>query len=312
MILLRTTRNRDRWVDAFRQALPHHDVTLWPDPVDPEAVEFFCVWKHDWEDLANYPNLRGLMLVSAGIDQVDFDLVPEGVPVVRLVDPAMSQDIAEYCLHWVTHFSRSFDQYQRQQPNADWTIGPRNPQTTVGILGFGAIGSVVADTVAGFGHDIITWSRSAKSTNYGEHFVGGDELTAFLEQCDVVVNLLPASDATNGILDADAFAALGSGALINVGRGSTVNDEALLAALANDSDESDPAGSGGMRCAVLDVFHTEPLPTDSPLWHHPRVIVTPHIAGETNPYTAAKVMGANIERIERGETPHNIVTATTY
>ncbi len=309
MILLRTTRNRDRWVDAFHRALPHHEVTLWPDPVDPEAVEFFCVWKHDWEDLANYPNLRGLMLVSAGIDQVDFNLVPDGVPVVRLVDPAMSQDIAEYCLHWVTHFSRSFDQYQRQQPNADWTIGPRNPETIVGILGFGAIGSVVADTIAGFGHDIITWSRSAKQTSFGQHFIGADELHRFLDQCDVVINLLPASDATRHLLDADALAALGTGALINVGRGSTVDDGALLAALANDGVDDE---SSGLRGAVLDVFHTEPLPADSPLWNHPRVTVTPHIAGETNPYTAAEVIGANIQRIERGETPHNIVTASTY
>lgn len=305
MILLRTVRNRDRWIDAFAQALPHHTLELWPEVSDPEAVEFFGVWKHEWEDLANYPNLRGVMLVSAGIDQVDFDLIPEGVPVVRLVDPAMSNDIAEYCLHWITYFSRSFDQYQRQQTEAKWEIGPRNPETTVGILGFGAIGAVVAETVVRFGHDVISWSRSNKSTNYGQHFVGPEQLGEFLSTCDVVVNLLPASDATAGILGADEFAALGSGALINVGRGSTIDDDALLAALATDD-------SDGMRGAVLDVFHTEPLPEASPLWVHPRVVVTPHIAGETNPYTAAKVIGANVERIERGETPHDIVTAATY
>lgn len=301
MILLRTVRNRDRWIDAFSRALPHHTVELWPDVSKSEAVEFFCVWKHDWEDLANYPNLRAVMLVSAGIDQVDFDLIPEGVPVVRLVDPAMSNDIAEYCLHWVTYFSRSFDQYQRQQLNAKWAIGPRNPQTSVGILGYGAIGEVVADTIVQFGHDVITWSRSAKSTDHGRHYVGAEELHEFLAACDVVVNLLPASKATHQMLGADEFAALGDGALINVGRGSTVHDESLLASL-----------DAGMRGAVLDVFSIEPLPEESPLWQHPLVTITPHIAGETNPYTAAKVIGANIDRIEAGETPSNIVTASTY
>lgn len=306
MILLRTTRNQERWIDAFQQAVPHHDVSLWPDVTDPEAVEFFCVWKHEWEDLANYPNLRGLMLVSAGIDQVDFDLVPTGVPVVRLVDPAMSHEIAEYCLHWVTHYSRSFDQYERQQPASNWAIGPRNPQTTVGILGFGAIGAVVADTVGRFGHEVVSWSRSAKATNFGRHYVGAEQLHDFLGACDVVINLLPSSPATHGLLNSEAFDALGHGALVNVGRGSTVDDAALLAAL--DIDQT----GDGMRGAVLDVFTTEPLPEESDLWRHPLIKITPHIAGETNPYTAAKVIGANIARIEQGETPLNVVTAMTY
>ncbi len=300
-ILLRTVRNKDRWIEAFGRAVPQHEVRLWPEVGDPNDIEYVCLWKHEWEDLATYPNLRAVLLVSAGVDHVDFSQIPEHLPVVRLNDPAMANDISEYCTHWVIHFARSFDQYRHQQPHARWEIGPRDPDTTVGILGYGAIGAVVADRLASFDYPVISWSRSEKTTPHGSHYVGPAQLNGFMIRCDIVINLLPLSDTTRGIVDAAALEALDNGVMINVGRGATVDERALVAAL-----------DGEMRGAVLDVFATEPLPSDSPLWSHPLVTVTPHIAGETNPFSAARLMAANIDRIESGEAPFPIVTATTY
>ncbi len=300
-ILLHTDRNPHRWVDGFAQSLPGREVRIWPDVGDADEVEYLVAWMHDWDDLANYPKLRAILLVSAGIDHVDFGAIPSHLPVVRLVDPEMSDDLAEYCTHWVTYFSRHFDVYRAQQADHEWSAVTRGEPETVGILGLGAIGTVVAERLEGLDHSVISWSRSPKSTPFGPHFSGSEGLEPFLEQATVLINLLPLSEATRNLLDADALGALGSAALINAGRGATVDNDALLAAL-----------DGQLRGAVLDVFPEEPLGPDSALWSHPKVIVTPHVAGETNPVTASAIIAENIRRLERGEKATPLVDANTY
>lgn len=305
-ILLRMPRRRELWIDALEQRFPDQTVVVSANDiirknVDPADIEYVIGWSIKWDELDQYPNLKAVLLSSAGIDHLNWDLIPEDVVVTRLIDPSMSNEIAAYAVHWVVHFARHFDLYRSQQKQAVWEIAPARPNKTVGILGLGAIGTVVADRMGDFDYPVVSWSRSEKSTPYGRHYVGADELVEFFEASDYVVNLLPLSDATAHVVGAKELAALGSGVFINAGRGGTVDTEALLAAL-----------DGDLHAAVLDVFETEPLPPESPLWSHPKAVLTPHIAGETNPYTAIEVIGDNIDRIERGEEPHTQVHRTTY
>ncbi len=293
-ILLRSSFNADLWGPAMRAALPDDAVVEWPDIGDPTAVEFAVVWNHDWADLQRYPNLRAVLITGAGFDHVDLDALPD-VPVVRLADPAMSTDIAEYCHHWVTRIARRFDTLASQQQRREWRTHPVR-QLTVAVLGLGTIGTVVGHTLADAGHTIVSWGRTPRETPFGTHHVGSDGLQACLAEVDVAVNLLPLDDESRGLLDTGCFTALGDGWLINVGRGGTVDESALLAAL-----------NGPMGGAVLDVFPVEPLPADSPWWSHPKVVVTPHVAGETNPHTAAPIIAANIRRIRVGDTPFPLV-----
>ncbi len=300
-ILLHVDRNQDFWLEAFRQTLPGREIRGWPDVGDPASVEYVVPWKHDWSTLSEHPSLRAVLLVSAGIDHVDFSQVPEGVPVVRLVDPQMSADIAEYVSHWVVHFARRFDRYLAKQHEAAWAPLRQKKRRTVGILGYGEIGSAVGVRLEALGYPVISWSRSAKDTPFGRHYCGPDELFEFCEASESVINILPMSEATAGLVSADVFEAMGDAVFVNVGRGGTVDHDALLFALDNH-----------LRAAVLDVLPVEPLPADSPLWTHPKIVVTPHISGETNPFSAAELIGANIARIESGEAPTPIVTANTY
>ena len=270
------------WVGYLAAALPdvdfHRvdahlldaDTGAAPDTqLDPDTVTLVAMWRLPVEHLARYTNLEAILMLGAGYDHLDLDALPD-VPVVRLIDPAMADDIALYVLSWVIHFQRDFDRFGAMQQMTTWR-GELAPvfarDFTIGVLGAGEIGRTVLDTCAGHGFTTVGWSRSAHDRPLGD----------FFRDCDVVVDLVPLSDATRGLIGATELAALGDGVLINVGRGPTVDTAALLEAL-----------DGELRAAVLDVFDIEPLPGDSPLWHHPKVIVTPHVAGRSGPVTAHK------------------------
>ena len=279
--------HHDLWLALLREQLPDDEFVHPDDDVDPVTVESVISWKHPTERILGYPNLRALLLASAGFDHLD-PAVMAAVPVVRLIDPAMADDIALYCLSWVIHFQRDFDRFASDQPTATWSRpAPRFPRDyTVGVLGHGAIGSVVLETCAQHGFRTVGWSRSNHDRSYDE----------FFEASDVVVNLLPLDESTHQAIAAEELAALGDGVVINVGRGGTVDTGALLAAL-----------DGRMRAAVLDVFTTEPLPADDPLWAHPKVTITPHIAGRTDPTTSVPVIVESIVDLRAGRRPAGLV-----
>ena len=178
------------------------------DEFDPAAVEFVVMWDMPTERLGTYPNLRAIMLTGAGFDHLDLAALP-AVPIVRLVDPAMGADIALYVLSWVVHFQRDFDRFAAAQRTATWdqAAAARFPRdVTVGVLGVGAIGRIVLDTCAAHGFTVLGWARSAHDR----------PLLEFFRAVDVVVDLLPLSAATRGLVGAPELAALGEGVLINV------------------------------------------------------------------------------------------------
>jgi glyoxylate/hydroxypyruvate reductase A len=277
----------DVWKRELQRLLPDDTVVGKDDPVDPADVEFVVHWQHPTEKMLGYSNLEGVVLSSAGFDHVPPE-VRAAVPVIRLIDPAMAHDIALYCLSWVVHFQRNFDRFAEQQPRAEWCKhDPRFPRdVNVGVLGRGTIGSEVLALLSANGFDATGWSRSNHDRDLGRFFADSE----------IVINLLPYGEETHHLVNANLLAALGAGVLINVGRGGTVDHSALLDALDTD-----------LRAAVLDVFETEPLPADSPLWTHSRIRITPHIAGRTDPYTAAPVVAENIRLLRSGQVPAGLV-----
>lgn len=290
------------WVREFGRQLPDEVVQVWPDVGDRDAVEFVICWNFDVHQLATFPNLRGVLVAGAGVDHLQpLDVIPD-VPIVRLVDPAVASDIANYCVHWIVHFHRSLDRYQMQQPARTWDRHPYRSaaETTVGIAGIGSIGRVIANRAASAGYRTIGWSRN-KSQIDGVETFAGEDLPAFLSLCDMVVNVLPSTPETHELFDATTLAAMKDTAvLINVGRGETIDESALRAAL----------DAGTLHHAVLDVQQHEPLPNDSPLWSQKRLTLTPHISGFTFPATAVGLMAANIARIRNGEDPFPTVDRT--
>jgi len=222
------------------------------------------------------------------------------------MDDGLIGQMSEYALYWALRHHRDIDKYAASQRARTWKVEDfvDTIHRRIGILGLGTIGQDTAKKFAALGFPTAGWSRTAKSLPGVETFHGRDGFRRLLAGSDILVNVLPLTRETRGILDAKAFAALPKGAyFINMARGGHVVDEALLAAL----------DSGQLSGAVLDVFNQEPLPADHPYWTHPKVHVTPHIAGATNPRTASPGVIENIKRLRRGgELMHRIDPKAGY
>lgn len=286
------------WVGELTTGLPGQDIRVYPDVGDPSEVEFVIMWSIPQAELATFVNLKAILLTGAGGNHLrPVETLPD-VPIVRLADQTVARDMANFALYWVMHYHRRIDAYQRQQADSLWNRldSVATSRFCVGVLGMGNIGGAVADAALALGYSVRGWSRSGRE-RAGVASFGGDDLDAFLAECDALVNVLPLTADTRKILDADRLALLPEGAcVINVGRGGTVDDDALIAAL----------DSGHLRGAALDVFRGEPLGAESPMWSHPLVEVTPHISGSTYPSTAAPYIYENIKRMQAGEAPFPI------
>jgi glyoxylate/hydroxypyruvate reductase A len=305
MALLFSSKYEDpeTWRQAIRGHLPDMDFRVWPDNIgDPEDIEFVLAWRPKPGELRRFPNLKAIFSLGAGVDHLfrDPDL-PAGVPIVRLMDPALTRGMTEYVAHWVLHFHRGFHLYADAQRRGEWTWlpPPDSPQSSrVGIMGLGVLGRAAAEALVGLGFDVVGWSRTPKEIAGVTSFAGPEEFLSFLGGSRFLVCLLPLTDETRGVIDRQALAALPPGAfLINPSRGPQVVEQDLLEALE----------SGHIAAAALDVFETEPLPQGHPFWSHPKVVVTPHIASQTNPRFAAAEIAANIRRIESGQAPYPLV-----
>lgn len=294
-IALNPYKSHDEWAGAFARLLPDEDVRTWPDLGDPGDIDLVVAWRMPREALATFTNLKAILSVSAGAEQWLRPGVPD-VPVVRLADPAMSSDMAAFCLHWVLRFHRRFDEVEGLQASATWNQLSYIPpaEFRVGVLGWGTIGSRIGQAFADLGYALNGWSRTPRTSDAVNHFAGPEQLHEFLGASDAVINVLPNTAATVGVLNQKAFASMRKGSvLVNVGRGSTVIEADLLAAL----DE------GPLRAAVLDVTDPEPPEAGSPLFAHPQVHLTSHSAGLTGVDTAAELIAANITRIREGQEP---------
>ncbi|BCF94157.1 2-hydroxyacid dehydrogenase [Paraburkholderia largidicola] len=283
------------WAQHFAQKAPEIPFRLWPDIGDPAAVRYLAAWQPPEDPARTLPNLEVIFSVGAGIDQFDLSRVPPHIAVVRMIEPGIVEGMVEYVTHAVLTIHRDLFDYALQQRQRVWREMPVRAASTrrVGVLGLGMLGTAVLERLRVFGFPCAGWSRSAHRLEGVECFAGVDALDAFLARTDVLVCLLPLTDATRGLLDRRLFGMLPKGAsFINVGRGPQVNQQDLLDAL----------DSGQLQNAILDVTDPEPLPESHPFWVHPRVRVTPHIASATRPESAVDVVLENIRRRREGLT----------
>lgn len=290
------------WEAAFRAAAPEVEFVVSRGEVErPEAIDWAVVWKPPPGALARLPNLRCVLSLGAGVDHILLDPgYPRGVPLSRVVDPYLTAGMSEYLVLHVLAHHRDLPRSLGHQAAGRWApfAAPRADETRVGILGLGELGLDAARKLKPFGYRLAGWSLGRKAEPGVESFAGAGELGAFLARSDILVCLLPLTAATRGILNSAAFDRLPRGArLVNAARGGHLIESDLLAAL----DEGQIGG------ATLDVFQSEPLPATSPLWSHPKVIVTPHIAALTDPRSTAWQMAESMARVRRGEAPLNPV-----
>lgn len=303
LLFISSWDDKGAWRKRLLAIEPDLDFRVWPDDVgDPAKVEAAMVWKPPEGVLASFPNLKAILSLGMGVDHVFADAkLPRHVPVARMFDRDLIDRMSEYCVHAVLHYHRSRDVTDAQQRAGKWKViwpEPHASERRVGILGVGAIGGDVAAKLRPFGFRLAGWSRSPKDLPGVDSFVGDEGLLPFLARSEIVICLLPLTPQTHDLLDARAFAAMPKGAvLVNVARGGHVVEADLIAAL----------DSGQLAAAQLDVFRVEPLPAGHPFWTHPKIRVTPHNAGITNPDSAAQQILANYRRARAGEPLKNQV-----
>lgn len=288
------------WAEVLAQQAPDLAFHIWPDHGDPQRVEYLVAWEPPPGWVAAFPNVRVLFSSGAGVDQLDLASVPGHIQVVRMVEPGIVRGVVEYIVMAVLMLHRRMPEYRRQQADAVWRSVKiaEAPDCRVGVMGLGVLGQAALERLGAFGYRRYGWSRTARRIAGVTTFAGDESLEEFLSCCDVLVCLLPLTAQTRGILGRRVFSALPAGAgLINAGRGAHLEESALLDAL----------DSGRISEAILDVTEPEPLPGSHPFWTHPRITLTPHIAGSTQPQTAALALLDNIRRHQRGEPMHDAV-----
>jgi glyoxylate/hydroxypyruvate reductase A len=295
------------WKKVLTEGLGPIDYRVIDALGDKDDIEVALAWKPPRGLIASFRNIKLIVSLGMGVDHLlADDQLPEGVPIVRIMDEGLVGQMSEYALYWALRHHREIDRYSAFQRERQWkpldfidTLHRR-----VGILGLGSIGQDTARKFAMLGFPTAGWSRTQKTLDGVETLSGSDGLQKLLARSDILIDVLPLTRDTRGLLDAKAFAALPKGAyFINMARGGHVVDEALLAAL----------DSGHLSGATLDVFNNEPLPSDHPYWTHPKVHVTPHIAGATNPRTASPGVIENIKRLGAGrELIHRVDPKTGY
>jgi glyoxylate/hydroxypyruvate reductase A len=281
------------WLPRLRGLMPKEDFVVWPEIGDPRTVDVALLLMQPPGGLGAFTALRVVQSLGAGVNQLALDTMPPGVRVARLVDPGLTERMAEYCLLAILRYHRSFDVFERVQRAGAWAYRLPEPRSgyPIGIMGLGEIGGAVARRLAANQFTVRGWSRRPKQIADVACFTGEHGLPAFLRGLRALICVLPLTPATEGILSARLFEQLAPGAvLINVGRGLHLVEDDLLAALQ----------SGQLTGATLDVFREEPLPANHPFWSHKLILMTPHVAGAGDPDTAAGLVVENIRRARAG------------
>ncbi|HWK69175.1 MAG TPA: glyoxylate/hydroxypyruvate reductase A [Rhizobiaceae bacterium] len=302
VLLSVTGMNPQRWRELL---LARREVVLEPDGEDDPSIRYAVVWKQRSNVLAKLPNLEAIFSVGAGVDHLFNDPGLPDVPIVRVVADNLTRRMTEYVTWRVLDHHRQGMLYRAQQARKVWHEPPQQQasETRVGIMGLGNLGRAAASALLSLGFSVNGWGRTERPMDGVATFHGEAGLTPFLGATDILVVLLPLTQATAGIVDYDLLRklrhdnGLGGAVLINAGRGKLQRDADIVRAL----------DDGTLKEASLDVFETEPLPEASPLWNHPKVFVTPHAAATSDPEHLVGPMLDQMDAFERGEPLRDLV-----
>lgn len=281
------------WRDAVSRALPQVDFRCWPDVGNPAEIEHLVAWTVPDELIASLPNLRTLFSVGAGVDQLDLDRLPPDLRIVRMIEPGITDTMADYVAMAVLALHRDLPFHIAGQRAGRWSWRDVPParERRVGVMGLGALGRAALAALAPHGFELAGWSRSPRTIDGVDCFAGDTGLAPFLAHSEILVCLLPLTDDTRHILNRVTFAAMPQGArLVNVARGGHLVQDDLLEALDN----------GQLSAAILDVTNPEPLPVGHPFFTHPAILLTPHVAGITRTDSAVHALIDNLRRMSAG------------
>lgn len=289
------------WKDHMQSLLPDIECRLWDSSGNVNEIEYALVWKPPAGGLKQFPNLKCIVSMGAGIDHVLVDPeLPPDIPIIRTTGEDLTQRMREYvCLHVLRHHRRLME-IEEGQKSKQWlqAVNPPANERCVGIMGLGRLGRDAAKALVAIGFRVEGWSRTPKTIAGVSSYSGIDELFRFIERSEILVCLLPLTDSTRGILNKDLFSRLPDGAcIINAARGEHLVDNDLLEAL----DE------GLVDYATLDVFHQEPLPPEHPFWDHPRILITPHVASLIDPVSGGKAIAKNLRLFIDGKEVPDLV-----
>lgn len=295
-----------RWAEAYRAALPQVRVVRRRDRFDPSAIDYIFVWKPKPDAFDGLTGLKAVLSLGAGVDALLKHPRLPAAPIVRFVDDDLTQRMTDYVVAQVTMHQRQFTRYKRDAIARRWVqyYPPAASETRVGVMGMGRLGTDAAQKLRALGFSVLGWSRTPHEAE-GIKTYPGDQLDAFLAETDILVCLLPLTPDTAGILNYGLFRKLGRGleggpVIVNAARGGHQREADIVRAL----------GDGTLGAASLDVFETEPLPVESPLWALDNCYVTPHIAAISNIDAGVRYFSRIITEHDAGVPLPNVVDRT--
>lgn len=283
------------WVKAFREKAPDFEVEVYPEDTQRQETEFILTFFPPENVFEKYPNLKVIASLGAGVRHITKQKnLPENVTITKANDPLHKSDMAFFTLGLVLNYTKGLMQYTQQKAEKKWQpqgyLRPQN--TTVGIMGLGAIGQEIGKLFVKNSFKVTGWARSKKQLAGIQSFHGEDQKEAFLKTAQILICVLPLTRETEGILNAELFQKLPKKAyLINIGRGKELVEEDLEPAIAN----------GQLSGAALDVFREEPLPREHSFWKNNKIMITPHTAGVTDPYSMLDTILKNYHAMKNNE-----------
>ncbi|ATJ89477.1 dehydrogenase [Acetobacter senegalensis] len=289
----------ESWKKAFSEVSPDLDVCSWYEPsVQPSETDYVLVWTPEEDHFEHFSSVKGILCTGAGVDHLlRAPQFPRHVPLVRMGGEQTAGLMADYVTWAAIGLIRDARTWTLQQAERVWSyngVARTSGETRIGVMGLGHLGSHVAAHLARIGFQVSGWRRSGGSVAGVEVYSGKEALADFLKTADILVNLLPSTPETRGLVTYHFLSALPRGAgFINVGRGDHVVQADLVRAL----------DDGLISGAVLDVVTPEPLPAESWLWAHPHITLTPHVASEASRIMQARYVAETIAQMERGERP---------
>ncbi|EAR01299.1 2-hydroxyacid dehydrogenase [Maribacter sp. HTCC2170] len=304
IVIIRQDDKIENWIQALKKAAPDIPIYSHFEEHPKESVKMAVVWKPPMGAFNQYPNLECIGSSGAGVDFLfeDKDL-PKHLPITRVVDEYLAKDMSEHVIALIFSHLKNLNQYKLDQFNKVWKPidYQRIEDLTIGIMGLGALGKVLAKDLIRFGFTVQGWSGSKKNIDGVRTFEGEEGQVDFLKSTEILICLLPLTENTFGILNKELFKQLPKGAhVVNVARGGHLIDEDLLEML----DKSHLSG------ASLDVYHQEPLSTEHPFWEHPKVHMTPHYASVSDTDSVVPQIIENYRRLVNGEELLNQVSKT--